>query len=518
MKKVTISPVEPTQPLKPLLQIARDLTAGLGSENRYQRLLDATRDLVPYDAACLLRFEDNLLIPLAGVGLKESALKGQYHPDHHPRLKAIIESHLPVSFPGDSKLPDPFDGQVIGLDALPIHACIGLPLRDGHQLVGALTADAINPGAFDHLDPTLLETLAALAGAALKTSSLIESVERLANHREEVVRNVMEDRVARTGDLVGSSVGHQSMVQQINTVAKTDLPVLVTGETGVGKELVAQLVHRNSTRSGEPFIEVNCGALPENLAESEFFGHSSGAFTGAVKARAGKFEVADGGTIFLDEIGELPLSLQASLLRVLQSGEVQRVGSDTPHRVDVRLVAATNRNLEKEVAEGRFRSDLFHRLAGFPIEIPPLRKRREDIPLLTHHFAEKARKKFNLVSVRISDEALDTLTRAPWPGNVREIGNVIQRATLMASTQSPGDVTELKAEHLGLQSQQHHSFPSSFGLIPTHGNLKDRLEAFKRHLVLESIQEHPENMAAAARSLGLHRSNFHQLCQRLNIS
>ena len=409
MNITTSSQKNNTQLLQPLLSIARDLTLSLGSENRHQRLLSTSRELIPFDAACLLRLEGETLVPLAGIGLKAAALKGRYHPDSHPRLKAILDSQGPVSFPEDSKLPDPFDGLVEGLGQLPIHACIGIPLRDNGQFVGALTADAIEPGSFDSLDATVLETLGALAGAALKTSSLIESVEKLANHREEVVRDMMEKRVAHTTDLIGTSTAHTVIIQQIETVSRTDLPVLITGETGVGKELVAQLVHRNSLRQDEPFIEVNCGALPANLAESEFFGHAAGSFTGSGKARAGKFEVANGGTLFLDEIGELPLPLQASLLRVLQSGEIQRVGSDTQHHVDVRIVAATNRNLEEEVAAGRFRSDLFHRLAGFPISIPPLRERRNDIPLLAHHFAEKARKKFGIDSLRISQEALDAL-------------------------------------------------------------------------------------------------------------
>ncbi len=268
-----------------------------------------------------------------------------------------------------------------------MHACLGCRLTEGTQVVGALTADALNPHAFDMLDPRVLATLGALAGAAMRTTGLIETLERMAERRGQVARELQRSAgLSSGGQFLGASQATRRLLDEIHLVARSDLAVLITGETGVGKELVARQIHDTSPRRDEALIQVNCAALPESIAESELFGHVAGAFTGASRDRAGKFEIADGGTLFLDEIGELPLSLQPKLLRAIQHGEIQRVGSDRALRVDVRILAATNRNLEAEVAAGRFRADLYHRLAVYPIQVPPLRERRPDIPLLAAHF------------------------------------------------------------------------------------------------------------------------------------
>src|SRR5690606_19806553 len=332
--------------------IARDLTASLAARDRYARLLSAVRRLVPCDAACLLRLEGDELVPLAGFGLTEEALVRRYERSEHPRLDRILAAGGPLLFPLDSSLPDPFDGQLVADPrALEhIHSCLGCPLTEGGEVVGALTADAISPTAFDALDPKLLEALAALAGAAMRTSALIESLERFAARKEAVAREIQ--RTAVTPQILGRSQAAQRLRQDISLVAASDLPVLILGETGVGKELVAQQIHAESRRGEEALIHVNCGALPESIAESELFGHVAGAFTGATRDRAGKFEIADGATLFLDEVGELPLTLQPKLLRALQQGELQRVGDDRVHRVDVRVIAATNRDLEEEVRAG----------------------------------------------------------------------------------------------------------------------------------------------------------------------
>jgi PAS domain S-box-containing protein len=236
------------------------------------------------------------------------------------------------------------------------------------------------------------------------------------------------------GDLIGKSAALRKVMHQIQLVAPTDAAVLIMGESGTGKELVARAIHDHSSRSGRALIKLNCGAVPESLFESEFFGHVRGAFTGALKDRPGRFELADGGTLFLDEIGEVPPALQAKLLRVLQEQELERIGDTRTRTVNVRIIAATNRDLRKEIDAGRFREDLFYRLSVFPIEVPPLRERKEDIPLLATHFLTLSARRMNRPAPRITESALNQLSSYDWPGNVRELQNAIERTVIL----SPG--------------------------------------------------------------------------------
>ncbi|MCI0691822.1 sigma 54-interacting transcriptional regulator [candidate division KSB1 bacterium] len=234
------------------------------------------------------------------------------------------------------------------------------------------------------------------------------------------------------GDIVGESAALRRVLQQIEIVAPTEAGVLILGETGTGKEMLARAIHERSTRRERPLVKVNCGAVPRELFESEFFGHVKGAFTGALKDRLGRFQMADGGTLFLDEIGEVPLELQSKLLRVLQEGHFERVGEDRTRQVDVRIIAATNRSLQQEAAAGRFRQDLYYRLSVFPITVPPLRERIEDIPMLAKHFIDRTCARLNYSPVRITPEQLKKLQRYHWPGNIRELQNVIERAVILA--------------------------------------------------------------------------------------
>ena len=234
------------------------------------------------------------------------------------------------------------------------------------------------------------------------------------------------------GDIIGESPGLHKVKQQIQLVAPTDASVLVTGESGTGKELVARAVHDHSARKGRPLIKLNCSAVPEGLFESEFFGHVRGAFTGALRDKPGRFELADGGTLFLDEIAEVPLAMQAKLLRVLQEQELERVGDTRTRKVNVRIIAASNRDLKKEVDAGRFREDLFYRLSVFPIEVPPLRECREDIPVLVEHFLGQSARRMNRPATRITPVALSQLAAHDWPGNVRELQNTVERAVILA--------------------------------------------------------------------------------------
>ncbi len=517
------------QQVEALLEIARDLTASLAGEDRYSRFLAAVHRVIPFDAACLLRLEGDELVPLAGFGLRAGALTRRYRRHDHPRLEVILGSSQPVRFAPDSLLADPFDGE---LEADPhalrhIHACFGCALTEGRSVVGALTADALSPDAFDRLDLPYLATLGALAGAAVRTTTLIEALERRVTHRGNVVRDLQRTAAASSGGvLLGHSPALQRLRDEVALVAGSDLSVLVTGETGVGKELVATLIHEASPRADEALIHVNCAALPVSIAESELFGHVAGAFTGAARDRAGKFEVAHGGTLFLDEIGELPIELQPKLLRALQQGEIQRVGSDRPHRVDVRVIAATNRHLAREVEKGTFRADLYHRLAVFPIRVPSLAERREDIPALAMHFVDLTRRRLGLGPVRLSDAARSRLQRANWPGNVRELENVVSRAVLRASagreTNAPVDIGEEHLSDAGLSPSGTDVVrrPSSLAeadALAGRRSLRDRVRDFEREAILEAVARHRGNWASAARELGLDRSNLHHLAGRLGL-
>lgn len=298
-------------------------------------------------------------------------------------------------------------------------------LATGH---GSIThaVDSIRAGADDYLvKPYQKETLLFAVERVCRARQLIsqnKTLKKAISEREQLV------------DLVGKAPCMQQLYDKIERLADTRATVLISGESGTGKELTAQALHQLSDRKDKPFVAVNCSAIPESLAEAEFFGAEKGAFTGAIKRQIGKFEYANGGTVFLDEIGELPLSLQPKLLRLLQEGRFTRIGGNKEIEVDVRLVAATNRNLEEEVDQGRFREDLFYRLNVVPLEMPPLRYRSEDIPALVNHFSEVASRRHQLERVSFSASVLKRLIQHTWPGNVRELGNVVERMVLMADS------------------------------------------------------------------------------------
>lgn len=515
-----------------LLSIAVDLTASLASEDRLARLLDALRQTIPCDAAAVLGLSGDELVPLVTHGLAPEVLGRRFHRREHPRLEIVLARGEPVRFPADSGLPDPYDGLLLANpDATrDVHACLGCPLVAGGTVIGVLTADALNPGAFDDLDDGFLQMLGALAGAALNTGRLIEALEAASRHHQRVAHVLQRDAELRDGggQLIGTSPAMQRVRQEIDLVAISDFAVLVTGETGVGKELVARSVHHGSPRREEPLIYVNCAALPETIVESELFGHLRGSFTGATADRAGKFEIADRGTLFLDEVGELPLSVQPKLLRALQEGEIQRVGSDRVQRVNVRVVAATNRDLAREVEAGRFRADLFHRLNMYPIRVPPLRERRSDIPLLAGYFLDRYRRRLGLGPVRLTEAARQALMGAHWPGNVRELDHLLGRAVLRASAAiERGGPIRLDARHLRVETpfddeRLEAASPSTPPWTPGQHSLagktlREAVDDVKRWMVRRAVEENDGNWAAAARSLGMARSNLHHMASRLGL-
>ncbi len=314
--------------------------------------------------------------------------------------------------------------EIRALDAQPI-------IHDG-RVLGVLAAFLRTP--IHEAGPVWLRILADHIAVALTNARAFEEIERLKSKLEQENTYLREEvREAKAfGEILGQSAQIHQLRRQIEMVAPTDAAVLISGESGTGKELVAREIHKRSRRNNHPLIRVNCASVPRELYESEFFGHVKGAFTGAIKDRIGRFAAADGGTLFLDEIGEIPLELQSKFLRVLQEKQYERVGEDKTRTINVRIIAATNRDLKHEIALGRFRQDLFYRINVFPIEVAPLRNRREDVLLLARHFLSDAARRLKLSSLELSADHLRTLQNHDWPGNVRELQNVIERALILA--------------------------------------------------------------------------------------
>jgi anaerobic nitric oxide reductase transcription regulator len=510
--------------LEPLVELASDLCANLATEDRYQRLVALARRMIPADAIALLRLEGIVLVPVVADGLRPEALARRFAPEDHPRLATILAASGPVRF-SDLALPDPFDGLFAERgDVLSrVHACMGAPLMVGGQVIGVLTLDALDPKAFDRVDDDTVAMLAALAGAAIHTAVLVDALEEVATKNKMVARDLISDSLERGGgEILGTSAAMVAVRHEIELLGRSDLTALITGETGVGKELVVHSIHARSRRCDKPLIHVNCAALPESLAESELFGHVRGAFTGAQDHRAGKFEVADGGTLLLDEIGEMPLSIQPKLLRVLQSGEVQRVGSDRTLRVDVRVIAATNRDLAEEVRAGRFRGDLYYRLSVYPLHVPPLRDRRDDIGLLSGHFLDRARARLGVGQLRLSVAAREMLRAYDWPGNVRELEHTLLRASLRASEGRLNETIVIDTRHLDgpglVPSPETVTASTEERALPSASQpLREAVDAFTSKLITSTVAKCDNNWAEAARRLGLQRGNLHRLADRLGV-
>jgi formate hydrogenlyase transcriptional activator len=306
------------------------------------------------------------------------------------------------------------------------------------------------------------------------------------------------------------------VLEQVETVAPTDSTVLIYGETGSGKELIARAVHNLSARKSSAFVKLNCAAIPTGLLESELFGHERGAFTGAISQRIGRFELAHRGTMFLDEIGEVPLELQPKLLRVLQEREFERLGSTRTIRTDARLIAATNRDLEALVAEQKFRSDLYYRLNVFPVRIPALRERPEDIPLLVRHFVQEFSRRLGKVIDAIPTETMSALTRYPWPGNIRELQNVIERAAILTS----GRVLNVRSDDLRASNRAPASSNTANGHPPPGENVRGTLEEAERQQIIAALEKTNWIVAGpegAAVRLGLKRSTLQSRMQKLGI-
>jgi two-component system, NtrC family, nitrogen regulation response regulator NtrX len=334
----------------------------------------------------------------------------------------------------------------------------------------------------------------------------IENVLRL-RHLEDENRDLR--RRLGKHEMIWSGPAMGRLMAQVERVAASETRVAIQGETGTGKELVAHAIHQKSPRHAGPFITLNCAAVPAELIESELFGHEKGSFTGAASRHIGKFEQAGGGTLFLDEIGDMPLAMQSKLLRVLEEGEIERIGADKPIPVDARVVVATHRNLEEMVRQGAFRADLFHRIYVFPVVLPPLRERVEEIPALAEFFAAQVAAQNGWRLKHFSPEALAVLQRYAWPGNVRELRNVVERVLLL----STGDAITAEEAHLAMPASRNGDAAPATGTGP----LSQRLESFEREVLLAELRRHNHHMTNTARALGLERSHLYKKCQQLGI-
>ena len=401
----------------------------------------------------------------------------------------VVLTGKPMVIPKTSESPLFLDRTKRG--KRPDTSFICVPIKVGSEIVGALSVDrAYHPEAELRENAQLLEIIASMVAQAVRLRREAQEAQERLTAENERLRAELRDRF-RPSNIIGNSHEMQMVYDQIAQVCKSSATVLINGETGTGKELVAQAVHYNSDRANKPFIKAHCAALPETMIESELFGHEKGAFTGAIAERKGRFELANGGTLFLDEVGDIPMSIQIKLLRVLQEREFERVGGSSTVKVNVRLIAATNRDLQIMVQQGKFREDLFYRLNVFPLYLPPLRKRKADIVLLSDFFLERYSKQNHKNVRRLSSAVIDMLMSYHWPGNVRELENCIERAVLVAE----GEV--IHPYHLPPTLQTAEASGTA-----TKGDLKSLVSSYERDLIRDALKSSRGNVAAAARALG----------------
>jgi len=424
------------------------------------------------------------------VGLPRHLSKEEYLRLHRPLIDDVIRTGQAVVVPDISVEPSLKREIVDGVTEKMALICV--PVKFGEEVVGCLSAERPSRAEVSlAADRRLLSLVANVIAQSVHfhrvTKERLNTLQRENERLQEQLRTSL-----RPPNMIGNSNAMRSVYLHIEQVANSTTTVLIRGESGVGKELVARALHEQSPRKGKAFVKFNCAALPESIIESELFGHERGAFTGAVSMRKGRFEIADGGTIFLDEIGDISPSTQVKLLRVLQEKEFERVGSQTPIRSDVRVITATSRNLEEMIEQEKFRSDLYYRLNVFPIYVPPLRERKSDILLLADYFVEKYAKQNQKSVRRVSTAAIDLLASYHWPGNVRELENCVERAVLLCQ------VKAIEAHHLPPTLQKKDSSEKCSG-----GTMESAVAALEYEMVVAELKACDGNMAAAARNLGL---------------
>ena len=467
------------------------------------QIIESSARLVGAEAASLVLYD-----PVAGklhfeiaIGPKKVEITGKVQDPKEGIIGWVVQhgQSLIVNDPaGDSRFSPSISKEI----DFPTNSILAVPMKVKGVLVGVI--EVINKAQgryFLEEDLYWLELFAMQAAIAVENAKFMEKASIELSY-------LNEKALANSGwhTLVFASGAIAEKIDLIDRIASSDASVLILGESGVGKELFAERLHRASKRAEKPFVRVNCAALPETLLESELFGHVKGAFTDAYQDRKGRFEVADGGTIFLDEIAEMPLRLQSKLLRVLQQKSFEKVGSSETKTVDVRIVAATNRNLEAMVSNQEFRSDLYYRLNVLPLYIPPLRERKEDIPALASHFLKQAARETNKLISGFSDSAMECMLSYAWPGNVRELENAVERAAVMTRHHviTAGDLM------LGGKSEDVDDF--------TGKNLREAINVFKTHFIRKSLELHGWNQTATAKAMNIQRTYLSRLIKELNIA
>ncbi len=488
------------------------------------KILEALENVIPSDLSAILDIEGtNQLKVRAAMGeLASERLRDLYVDlDRRPTMIEALEGEEP--FLADHETHDEPDtySEVIALPGE--HSCLVVPLRSEQALVGAMTLDSVQCDAFSSDQIRAVKGFAQLAARVIKEQ---QTLNRLSQQVETLaLENASLREEGKEPVLIGRSTTWKRVVESVRLVAPTPTNVLITGETGTGKEHVARALHQWSARASGPFVAVNCAVLVPELALSVLFGHERGAFTGADRQRPGRFELAEGGTLFLDEVGELPLAAQAQLLRVVQEKTFERVGGIEPLQADVRLIAATNKDLTVEAHRSGFREDLYYRLNSFPIVLPPLREREGDIALMASHLIQRVRSQFNMPKLSITTEAIHKLEGYSWPGNVRELGNILERAAILAQGKEihPGHIdweynASAQKSLKVYEPERSHSFQA-----PDEYAIPDELPRLHRVMaeeILRAIGESDGKIAGkqgAARKLGLPTTTLRSMIKRFHL-
>jgi Nif-specific regulatory protein len=505
--------------LRPLYDALKHIGGTEGLSEVLEAIADSTFDLVPRatHVTLILRDDDDeggrdgkagaaSYVPIVTRVRGQTSLTGPIPVTRSVFRKVVSERAAVIAA---DALHDV--GQSESMMGAQIRSTLGVPLWRGDEILGVLQIDnRVSAGMFTSGDLEIMAVLAHNASLAVANARLVKRL-RAAEDRLKKENAFLKGREEsrRTGgkggqpEIIGQSAAIKGLIAQLDKVVDTKVSVLIDGETGSGKELIAASVHYRSRRRDKLFVGQNCAAMPENLLESELFGHKKGSFTGAHEEKKGLFEIADGGTLFLDEVTEMPLSLQSKLLRVLQEGEIRPVGATAERKVNVRIVAATNRNLEKEVAEGRFREDLYYRLKVFPLRVPPLRERREDVPLLAEHFLTRYSAEMGKPAAGFSQQTMELLQSYAWPGNVRELQNEVQRLVIQIE---PGAF--ITPDLLSPRVRQVEGMLDK--VKPAKGTLKEMMDQVERWLLIEALREYENNKTAAAKGLGITREGLHK--------